>query len=643
MAGGFSVTISAVDKASAKLDQINKRIAKITAPVKRLQASFKKFSEISGLAKLGNGFASIARASLSAFQAISRIVAPLSAITGAASVAGMYKLVSAWGEFGQRLGNSAIRTKMSADQLQALQGAAELSGASAEQLTNGMQKLGDNMVDAIGGRAPEVVVMMQTLGIAFRNADGSARKAADVLPELADKIASIKDPSLQARAATALMGGAAEELLPFLRKGSAGIAEYTEAARFYGVTNDKGAEAARNLKEQQTRLELSVRGLTNSIAEQLSPVLGPMLRHLADWIAMNREWISTEITDRVKEFATWVGNINWADVGQGIKEFIQGAKDCAAAVGGWTRVGEILFGLWVGAKFAGVLANVVRLGTAIAAVSGVGLGSVGVVAAAGAAGVAAAGIAGYEFEKRNANALHKADPGANVASVLAGGVEAPSSGGSPASGDWFKKIFGYGGRGSGYTDQTRNADIGTLMNLGWTRPQALGMVANIARESGGSAGITGDGGAAYGLAQWHPDRQAAFAKWAGHDIRDPKTTREEQLGFMDYELRQGGERGAGNALKNVSDAASAAAVVSKMYERPADKEGEASRRADLARSYDAMGAPVALPAAANAPQAVTGNATITIRNGTGNPVTAQASGPLFPTPPRVETSFGGPG
>lgn len=135
---------------------------------------------------------------------------------------------------------------------------------------------------------------------------------------------------------------------------------------------------------------------------------------------------------------------------------------------------------------------------------------------------------------------------------------------------------------SGNEYENADADLRQLMALGWSREQALGIIANISAESSGNERGTGDNGLAYGLAQWQPDRQRAFARWAGHDIRE--STREEQIGFIDYELRHGGpqERKAGAALSRTTDAPVAAAVVSRGYERPKDVEGEADKRAALA-------------------------------------------------------------
>lgn len=124
---------------------------------------------------------------------------------------------------------------------------------------------------------------------------------------------------------------------------------------------------------------------------------------------------------------------------------------------------------------------------------------------------------------------------------------------------------------------------------GWTHNQAAGIVANDMRESRGRPNAVGDGGKAYGIAQWHPDRQRAFAAWAGHDIR--QSTRDEQLEFQQYELTQGREQAAGRRLRGAGSAGDAGSVVSRYYERPADADGEAAKRAALAEAVS--GAPPA--------------------------------------------------
>lgn len=121
---------------------------------------------------------------------------------------------------------------------------------------------------------------------------------------------------------------------------------------------------------------------------------------------------------------------------------------------------------------------------------------------------------------------------------------------------------------------------------GWTHAQASGLVSNFTVESGLRSNAVGDGGSAYGLGQWHPDRQAAFAAWSGKDIRS--STLLEQAAFANYELTQGNEQKAGRALKGANGAYDAGAIISSLYERPADREGNMALRGGLAQQLASL-------------------------------------------------------
>jgi hypothetical protein len=119
-----------------------------------------------------------------------------------------------------------------------------------------------------------------------------------------------------------------------------------------------------------------------------------------------------------------------------------------------------------------------------------------------------------------------------------------------------------------------------FMDKGWSKEQAAGIVSNLVAESGLKPGASGDGGKAFGAAQWHPDRQADFRKWLGKDIE--KSTLQEQYGFVHYEMTEGREQRAGRMLRGANGAGAAGAIVSRNYERPKFSDAEAAARASLA-------------------------------------------------------------
>jgi len=137
-------------------------------------------------------------------------------------------------------------------------------------------------------------------------------------------------------------------------------------------------------------------------------------------------------------------------------------------------------------------------------------------------------------------------------------------------------------------NSTAQSAVTYLQGKGWTQAQAQGIVANFQVESGVNLNTSavGDAGQAYGIAQWHPDRQAAFQAYTGTPIQG--SSLQQQLDFANYELTQGKEKSAGNKIRATSTAADAAAATDQYYER---SDGTArSKRMTYANNLAAGGA-----------------------------------------------------
>jgi hypothetical protein len=121
---------------------------------------------------------------------------------------------------------------------------------------------------------------------------------------------------------------------------------------------------------------------------------------------------------------------------------------------------------------------------------------------------------------------------------------------------------------------------------GWTRAQAIGLIANIKGESDFQPhGPPGDTGKSFGICQWNGQRLVNFRTHFGHDIS--QSTFGEQLEFVNVELHTSGqEKAAGDLLRLVTTPAAAARVVCLQYERPQNKEKDANDREEIAMNFD---------------------------------------------------------
>ena len=99
--------------------------------------------------------------------------------------------------------------------------------------------------------------------------------------------------------------------------------------------------------------------------------------------------------------------------------------------------------------------------------------------------------------------------------------------------------------------------------------QAAGIVGNLIHESGLNTTIKGDGGKAFGIAQWHPDRQKGLkelAKSKGTDISDFDT----QLEYVWQELNSTEKKALDKLLNSKTTQEATMAFMS--YERPGNPQ-----------------------------------------------------------------------
>lgn len=113
-------------------------------------------------------------------------------------------------------------------------------------------------------------------------------------------------------------------------------------------------------------------------------------------------------------------------------------------------------------------------------------------------------------------------------------------------------------------------------DLGLTKNQAAGVAGNIEVESGFRENIRGDKGAAYGIAQWHPERRknvdlSTYEKQVDHLIHEIKTERTWL------------SRNGLNKLKSAKTAKEAAEIFDRDFERSSGQH--LKRRQNWAEKY----------------------------------------------------------
>jgi uncharacterized protein YukE len=426
-------------------------------------------------------------------------------------------------------GRLAKNIGMSADQLTAWEAIVTQTGGTAEGAAGSLQGLVSQFQQLSLTGQSAVVPYFRAVGVAIADSAGKMRPMKDILLDLADRF-SVMDPA-RAQAFGAAMG-IDYNTVNVLIKGRGAITALLAEQEKLGHANKKDTDAAIARQAAWRALIQSATDLGRKILTDLTPALEQMMSAL-------------------KAFGEWAHR--------------------------HPRIIEAAFAAITAAVLALSGAMVIGLaGTAITAlITAFGALGTAVTVAAGPIGVAIAGlsIAGYALVKHWDAISHWWD---NLWGKMS---DAPKQVGN--NGDISKLM----GKMSDAPKQVgNNGDISKLMGMGWTKEQATGIVANFVQESGGNPNAVGDSGSAYGLGQWHSDRQANFAKFAGHSIQT--STRDEQLAFANYELRYGTEQNAGRRLMQTATSEGAASVVSQYYERPAAKIVEIARRSGIAKMLE---------------------------------------------------------
>lgn len=222
----------------------------------------------SGLAGLGKDFAKAAAAMAAAMTAAGAAVA--------VAMRGMAKEADALTKLSRSIG-------VPVEELSALKHAAELSGASVEQLGRLFRNVARNMQGA--ARAPSAFSRaLDSLGIAWRDAEGNFIRADKLMLAVADKFAQMEDGAGKTALAMKIFG---EEMGPkfvsLLNQGSAGIRAMMEEARQLGLVIDQETgEAAERFNDALDKMGKVQKGIITQITARMAPTFAMLAERMAE-------------------------------------------------------------------------------------------------------------------------------------------------------------------------------------------------------------------------------------------------------------------------------------------------------------------------------------------------------------------------
>lgn len=285
MANKFEITISAVDRATAVVRNVNRALAKITAPISRIKASMRSLSAELGIDKIGKGLMGVGHATMDVTERLNGMLTPLTALLGVSTLAGILEQGKAWAMVAWNITEASQATNVAVSRLMGLDGAAKLFGIDVHTTNASLAQFGTTLEDALFGRNQGALAMLRQLGVGFRKTkDG----AIDVAASFNDIARAISSPKIANNAPVQKLIASAfglDAMLPLLRQGPDAVKRLTDQVKASGyVMNEAATNQAAGFQKSLFLLDVTAEGLRNTIGSKLIPIMGPMIERLTTWI-----------------------------------------------------------------------------------------------------------------------------------------------------------------------------------------------------------------------------------------------------------------------------------------------------------------------------------------------------------------------
>jgi len=209
---------------------------------------------------------------------------------GTAIVAPLMAAATKTSEFLHDLEEMSVVTGIAAESLYALSYAADQNGVSMQGLVKSMIFMHKNLF-AMQKGTKSAVEAFGRLGLSAKDLAGKTPDEQFLI--IADRIASIKDPTQRAALALKVFGRSGAMLLPLLSQGSGAIRAYQDELKRLGVTvsgEDIGA-AAGFYKEVKKLCWIIKNGLIQSIGSALIPMLKQWAEKMVECVGAATRWI----------------------------------------------------------------------------------------------------------------------------------------------------------------------------------------------------------------------------------------------------------------------------------------------------------------------------------------------------------------
>ncbi|MBB4018341.1 hypothetical protein GGR16_003388 [Chelatococcus caeni] len=320
-----------------------------------------------GIRSMYDGVALAGRQATTAARLGVRVGTRLAA-AGGLSFGGLVAMGRAYANVVDEQAKLARQTGFTIQRLRELNFVAGRQGVSGSELATSLDGLNKRMGELRTGRGSLVSYLKR----ANPKLLGQLRKSKG--PEAAfdlmiDALSKIEDPARRAALAQAAFGRSGLVMTRIAELGKDGLADMTaEARRLMGVLGGEAGSEAEAFNDALGDVTTTIIGLRDAIASKALPVLTPMLVQLRDWIAANRELVSTGIVDFVRAFGEMLGRFDLNQVIADVRGIADAVRSVADAVGGWKTLGYAAIAVYFVRPLNKLRQSLFKLASGVAAI-----------------------------------------------------------------------------------------------------------------------------------------------------------------------------------------------------------------------------------------------------------------------------------
>lgn len=325
----LSITVKAIDKATAPLRAINKSISQATAPIRSMANHIKALSDEAGIPRLARGFRNVGSAVRSVGAGVAKLGLTIGAMAAAAGY-GLFRIIKGSVTAGDDLATIAQRVGLTVDAYAQLQYAAAQADVEQESFNRSMDVFTKQVGEAQAGTGTLLAFLQKVAPEVALQVKGS-KSTEEALGLLTRVLERVPDPSRRAALAAAAFGRSGLQMGQFLGQGSKAVdAARAEYLRLAG-SQEAFAAGSGELDNALRRTATAAEGAKHAMVTALFPALSEMSVVLANLISENRGSLIQWAKDVGAALSSWVKE-------GGPSALIAGLKDLSVAVIGVAQI-----------------------------------------------------------------------------------------------------------------------------------------------------------------------------------------------------------------------------------------------------------------------------------------------------------------